>query len=62
MQDAITRALLISENAGAYALILDALNERVAKFYTELGFEPFVEGDLKMYLELSAARAAGNPI
>lgn len=60
MQNAISRALLISDHAGAYAIVLDALNEQVAKYYAELGFEPFIEGDLRMFLELATVRGAST--
>lgn len=55
---AIERALEISEIAGAYAIALDALDDQVAGMYAELGFEPFAEGERKMFLPLSEARTA----
>ena len=58
IQDAFERAALISEHAGAYALALDALNERVAQIYEEYGFERFIEGDLKMFIPLKTIRDA----
>lgn len=54
--DAIERALAISEIAGAYAIALDALDDEVAAMYAELGFEPFAEGERKMFMPLSVAR------
>jgi GNAT superfamily N-acetyltransferase len=60
MQDAFERALLISEHAGAYAITLDPLDDEVAKFYRGLSFEPFEQGDLKMFLPLKVLRAAVN--
>lgn len=61
MAHAISRALEISEIAGAYAIALDALDDEVASMYAELGFEKFVEGERKMFLALSVARAATTP-
>lgn len=58
VRDAIKRSLAIAEIAGAYALALDALDDQVADMYRALGFELFVEGERKMFLELSEARAA----
>lgn len=58
MLDAFERALLISEHAGTYAITLDALNEDVAVYYKDLGFEPFTEGNLKMFLPLNELRTS----
>lgn len=58
MEDAFNRALLISEHAGAYAVALDALNERVAQIYEGYGFERFIEGELKMFIPLKTLRIA----
>jgi len=58
MRDAFSRGLLISEHAGAYAISLDALNEKVAEYYKALSFEPFTEGNLKMFLPLSLLRTS----
>ena len=59
MKDAFNRALNIAENAGTYALALDAYDESVAKYYEEkLGFSRFVEGNLKMFIPLSVLRSS----
>ncbi len=58
MDDAFTRALAISENAGAYALTLDALNDDLVELYKSFGFEPFEEGERKMFIPLSVLRKA----
>lgn len=58
MQDVFNRALQISENAGCYAIALDALDSDTAVKYQRYGFEPFVEGELKMFITLSTLRAA----
>ena len=56
--DAFKRSLAISENAGTYALALDALNEKVATIYEGYGFEYFTDGELKMYITLKLLRDA----
>lgn len=59
MRNAFTRALAIAENAGAYALALDAHDESVANYYQkELGFQRFNVGELKMYMPLASLRAS----
>jgi predicted GNAT family N-acyltransferase len=60
LRDAIEKSLQISEIAGAYALALDALDEEVAELYAKFDFEPFVEGELKMFLALNVARDAAS--
>lgn len=59
MQNAFDRALQIAENAGAYALALDAYSEAVALYYEKvLGFQRFNVGELKMYIPLAAIRTS----
>lgn len=61
MKDAFTRALNIAENAGAYALALEAYDESVASYYEkELEFSRFSVGDLKMYMPLAVLRKAAG--
>jgi hypothetical protein len=57
-RDAFNRALDISENAGAFAITLDAVHEKVARKYEEFGFERFTKGELKMFLPLKVLRDA----
>lgn len=56
LKDALKRCLIISENAGAYALTLDAIDEEKARWYHKFGFEFFVEGELKMFIALKTVR------
>ena len=54
MKDAIGRTLAIAENAGTYALALDALDETLVAYYeTQFGFQRFKEGGLEMFLPLT---------
>ena len=39
LQDAVKRAATVSENAGARALLVHALNDRARQFYEHYGFE-----------------------
>ncbi len=58
LEDAFKRALLISEHAGAYALVLDAKNEKLANIYEGYGFERFTDESLKMFIALKVLRDA----
>jgi GNAT superfamily N-acetyltransferase len=50
MRDALNRTLEIAENAGTYALALDALDESLVEYYqSQFGFLRFKEG-LEMFL------------
>lgn len=60
IQDAFSRALSIAENAGAYALALDALDENIAEIYSAYGFEKFVPDELKMFIPLKTIREASD--
>lgn len=39
LQDAVNRAMAVSENAGVRALLVHALNDRAREFYEHYGFE-----------------------
>ncbi len=39
LQDAVNRAVVVSENAGVRALLVHALNDRARHFYEHYGFE-----------------------
>ncbi len=39
LQDAVKRAITVSENAGVRALLVHALNDRARQFYEHYGFE-----------------------
>jgi predicted N-acetyltransferase YhbS len=54
MWDAFQRTLNIAENAGTYALTLDALNEDLVGYYqSQFGFQRFKDGGLEMFLPLA---------
>lgn len=56
MRDAFERALTISENAGAYALTLDAATDQLVETYRGLGFDLFQEGERRMFITLAEIR------
>jgi GNAT superfamily N-acetyltransferase len=47
---AISRCMEVRKHIGAYALIVDALDEQAKKFYEHFGFIPFQDIPLKLYL------------
>ncbi|HYH65233.1 MAG TPA: GNAT family N-acetyltransferase [Urbifossiella sp.] len=54
--DAIHRTLAASELVGMFALVVDALNDRAAEFYTHYGFERFPDRQDRLYLPLAEYR------
>ncbi|WP_353542652.1 GNAT family N-acetyltransferase [Deinococcus xinjiangensis] len=53
---ALKQAARASETVASYAVILDAKNERVAAIYARLGFVPFKDQPLKMFLPMATIR------
>lgn len=49
---AVDRCLAAREQVGAYALIVDAKDERAKEFYEHFGFTPFEDEPLSLYLPL----------
>lgn len=58
LTDALRRALAASESVGMYAVIVDAINETAAAFYSRFGFEPIPDLPSRLFLPLSAVRGA----
>lgn len=56
---ALRQAAKASELVASYAVILDAKNERVAAIYSKLGFVPFKDQPLKMFLPMVTIRQLG---
>lgn len=62
MKDALQRTLTIADNAGTYALALDAVDEEVALYYEEkFGFQRFSDGGLEMFMPLGTIRGSLEP-
>ena len=58
--DALRRALMISDEAGGYAMEVIALNEQAARFYTQYGFVPVDDDSPRhLYLTMKAIRKLG---
>lgn len=57
LQDAVNRAITVSQNAGVRALLVHALNDRAKQFYEHFGFQPSPQHHMTLMLGLSAGRA-----
>jgi GNAT superfamily N-acetyltransferase len=56
LQDAVNRAVAVSQNAGVRALLVHPLHERARQFYEHYGFQPSPTHPLTLMLRLSAVK------
>jgi GNAT superfamily N-acetyltransferase len=56
LQDAVQRALTVSQNAGVRALLVHALHERAKQFYEHYGFQESPQHPLTLMLRLAGQR------
>ncbi len=54
---AVGRCLQARSQVGAYAILVDAKNEKAKRFYEKYGFVPFVDSPMSMYLPLDVANS-----
>lgn len=54
--DALRRAVMISENAGVRAVMVEALHERAASFYDKFGFEASPNNSMRLFLTMKTVR------
>ncbi len=52
--DSLQRIAQASQVMAVYAVVVDALNDRVAEFYRQFGFIPLPRQPLKLFLPLNA--------
>lgn len=57
LQDAVNRAVAVSQNAGVRALLVHALHEKARQFYEHYGFQPSPMHPLTLMLRLSSVKA-----
>jgi GNAT superfamily N-acetyltransferase len=57
LQDAVNRAVTVSQNAGVRALLVHALHERAKQFYEHYGFQESPQHPMTLMLRLNTARA-----
>lgn len=54
---ALRQTEIAAQTLGIYALVVDALNERVRAWYEGFGFEPFLDDPNHLFLTVSAIKA-----
>jgi GNAT superfamily N-acetyltransferase len=57
LQDAVNRAVAVSQNAGVRALLVHALHEKAKQFYEHYGFQPSPTHPMTLMLGLSSVKA-----
>lgn len=57
LQDAVSRAVSVSQNAGVRALLVHALHDRAKQFYERHGFQESPQHPMTLMLRLSAVKA-----
>ena len=53
--DALRRCLILSREAGSWAVVVEAKTERGTAFYKKFGFEAFPSHPLKLFLPIATA-------
>jgi GNAT superfamily N-acetyltransferase len=56
LQDAVNRAVAVSQNAGIRALLVHALHDRAKQFYEHYGFQASPQHPMTLMLRLNAAK------
>ncbi len=56
LQDAVNRALVVSQNTGVRALLVHCLHERAKSFYEHYGFQTSPADPMTLMLRLSSAK------
>lgn len=57
LQDAVNRAITVSQHTGVRALLVHALNERAKAFYTYYGFQESPQHPMTLMLRLATVKA-----
>jgi hypothetical protein len=57
LQDAVNRAVAVSQNAGVRALLVHALHEKAKQFYEHYGFQPSPTHPMTLMLRLTSVKA-----
>lgn len=57
LADALQRIVQASQVIAVYAVVVDALNNRAAKFYQQFGFVPLHSQTLKLFLPMGSVTA-----
>lgn len=57
LQDAVNRAVAVSQNAGVRALLVHALHDRVKQFYEHYGFQESPQHPMTLMLRLNTVKS-----
>lgn len=57
LQDAVNRAITVSQNTGVRALLVHALNERAKQFYKHYGFQESPQHPMTLMLRLNTVKS-----
>jgi len=57
LQDAVNRAVAVSQNAGVRALLVHALHDRAKQFYEHYGFQASPQHPMTLMLRLNTVKA-----
>jgi GNAT superfamily N-acetyltransferase len=57
LQDAVNRAVAVSQNAGVRALLVPALRDKAKQFYEHYGFQPSQTHPMTLMLRLASVKA-----
>ncbi|SDX86825.1 Acetyltransferase (GNAT) domain-containing protein [Collimonas sp. OK242] len=57
LQDAVNRAVMVSQNAGVRALLVHALHDRAKEFYGHYGFQESPQHPMTLMLRLNTVKA-----
>ncbi len=58
LMDALYKSLQYSQDIGAFAVIVDAINENASVFYQRYGFSPFPDTPRKLFLPMKRIQAS----
>ncbi len=56
LQDAVNRAVTVSQNAGVRALLVHALHDRAKQFYEHFGFQETPQHPMTLMLRMSTVK------
>ena len=60
LQDAVNRAVTVSQNAGVRALLVHALHDRAKQFYEHFGFQQSPQHPMTLMLRLNTAKSSAS--
>lgn len=58
LMDALKRCVLVGQQSGVYALVVDAKDDEARRFYARYGFVPIIDRPMTLYLPLETGLRA----